>query len=227
MSFAAPHVLSRHAVRELDRLCNDEFGIPGIVLMENAGRGAAECLQRELRSARERVVFLCGPGNNGGDAFVAARHLHNWGVEVELFAIASAVQMRGDAAWARAVIERMGLMPISIASADELERARQSWNGDVVLVDALLGTGAEGAPRAAVAAALRASALATPRLRVALDLPSGLDADSGLAHDPCFRADLTLTFAALKPGLATAVCGRVEVVDIGAPRELILRLAST
>lgn len=226
MQPAESPVLSRRAVRELDRLCNDEFGIPGIVLMENAGRGAAECLQRELLSHRERVVFLCGPGNNGGDAFVAARHLYNRGVDVELFATASAAQTRGDAAWARSVIERMGLIPNSISSAEKLERMRPRWSGDVVLVDALLGTGAEGAPRGMVAASLRACALATPRLRIALDLPSGLDADSGLAHDPCFRADLTLTFAALKPGLAAEVCGRVVVVDIGAPRELIQRLAA-
>ncbi len=225
MQPAESPVLSRYAVRELDRLCNDEFGIPGIVLMENAGRGAAECLKRELRSARERVVFLCGPGNNGGDAFVAARHLRNAGVEVSLFATCSAAQTRGDAAWARSVIERMGMIPTSIAATDELARACRHWNGDVVLVDALLGTGAEGAPRGALAAALRTCALSTPRLRVALDLPSGLDADSGLAHEPCFRADLTLSFAALKPGLRATCCGRVELIDIGAPRELILRLA--
>jgi NAD(P)H-hydrate epimerase len=218
-------LLSRRAVRELDRLCSEEFGIPGIVLMENAGRGVAECLRRELHSDLERVVFLCGPGNNGGDAFVAARHLHNAGVEVALFATIGAAQTRGDAAWARSVAERMGLRVTSIAGAEDIARARQQWNGEILLVDGLLGTGAEGPPRGAVAATLRACDSSTPRLRVALDLPSGLDADTGVAHDPCFRADLSLTFAARKPGLTASVCDRIEVIDIGAPRELLLRLA--
>jgi NAD(P)H-hydrate epimerase len=120
----------------------------------------------------------------------------------------------------------MGLVAHSIADDAALEIARRQFDGEVLLVDALLGTGAEGAPRKAIAAALRACAAAKPRLRVALDLPTGLDAQTGEVHDPCFRADLTLTFAALKPGLVAEVCGRVEVVDIGAPRELLQRLAA-
>ncbi|HTF90036.1 MAG TPA: NAD(P)H-hydrate epimerase [Planctomycetota bacterium] len=217
-------VLSRRAVRELDRLCLSEYGIPGIVLMENAGRGVAESLLREFDSKTVRVVFLCGPGNNGGDAFVAARHLHNAGIAVRLFATSDS---KGDAAWARGVAERMGLVASPIAEASQLDVLRPSFDGDVVLVDALLGTGAEGVPRGAIAGALRAAAKAKPRLRVALDLPSGLDAQTGKIHDPCFRADLTLTFAARKPGLSAEVCGRVTVIDIGAPRELLARLAGT
>jgi NAD(P)H-hydrate epimerase len=220
-------VLTRDAVRELDRLCWSEFGIPGVVLMENAGRGAAECLERELAHARERIVFLCGSGNNGGDAFVAARHLHNRGVAVELFAISAASAASSDAAWARGVIERMGLRVQTLHEAHEFARCLERVGGDVLLVDALLGTGAVGAPRAAVAECLRMAAQSKPRLRIALDLPSGLDADTGAIHEPCFRAELTLTFAARKPGLSAAICGRVEVLDIGAPRELLLRLAAT
>ena len=220
-------VLSRRAVRELDRLCLEEFGIPGIVLMENAGRGAAERIAHELRDDQERVVFLCGPGNNGGDAFVAARHLHNCGVAVELYATHAASAPGSDAAWARSVAQRMGLIARSVSQGEELQRWRERFDGPVLLVDALLGTGAEGSPRGAVAACLRVVAAARPRLRIALDLPSGLDADTGQAHEDCFRADLTLTFAARKPALTCAVCGRLEVIDIGAPRELLERLAGT
>ncbi|HUR27275.1 MAG TPA: NAD(P)H-hydrate epimerase [Planctomycetota bacterium] len=215
----APLLLSRAAVRELDRLCTEEYGIPGIVLMENAGRGVAEHVLRELRSRSERVVFLCGPGNNGGDAFVAARHLRNAGAHVELFATSAST---GDAAWARSVTECMGLVALDAAA---LEAVVSRSSGDVVLVDALLGTGATGAPRGVVAALLRAVEGATPRLRIALDVPTGLDAETGFVHDPCFRADWTLTFAALKPGLVPEVCGRTLVLDIGAPRELVERLA--
>jgi len=220
-------LLSRRAARELDRLCLEEFGIPGLVLMENAGRGAAERIARELRGDGERVVFLCGPGNNGGDAFVAARHLHNQGVPLELYATHAAGAPGSDGAWARSVALRMGLDLRSIADDGELQRWSRRFDGPVLLVDALLGTGAEGAPRGAVAACLRAAAAARPRLRIALDLPSGLDADSGLASVDCFRADLTLTFAARKPGLGSSLCGRVEVIDIGAPRELLARLGGT
>ena len=222
-----PFVLSRRAVRELDRLCLQEYAIPGIVLMENAGRGVADHVMRERRSDLERIVFLCGPGNNGGDAFVAARHLHNRGADVELYATHATSAHGSDAAWARAVVERMGLAPRSIASAAELGLWRERFSGSVLLVDALLGTGAEGAPRGAVLACLQAASAARPRLRIALDLPSGLDVDTGLAHESCFRADLTLTLAASKPGLQASQCGRVEVIDIGAPKELLERLAGT
>lgn len=225
MVSAPTPVLSRFAVRELDRLCDEEYGIPGIVLMENAGRGAALHIEREWRSGGGRVAFLCGPGNNGGDAFVAARHLHNAGVEVCLFATHSIEAARGDAAWARGVTARMGLAVESIGGPADVARAKEHWNGNVLLVDALLGTGSEGPVRGAVADVLAACATATPRLRIALDLPSGLDADSGRAQELCFRADLTLSFAARKPGLSAAHCGRVEVIDIGAPRELLARLA--
>src|SRR5688500_15782635 len=145
-------VLSRDAVRELDRLCLEEYGIPGVVLMENAGRGAALHLLRELASPRERVVFLCGPGNNAGDAYVAARHLHNAGVQVELHAAVPPAALRGDAAWAHGVLARMGIDAPEIAAATDA-RPWSAWlDGEVILVDALLGTGAQGAPRGAVAA---------------------------------------------------------------------------
>ncbi len=220
-------------MRELDRLCHDEFGIPGLVLMENAGRGAAERLLLESADVTERFVFLCGPGNNGGDAFVAARHLHNRSRDVLLLATHSAADTRGDAAWARSVVERMGISiePIvhdtGVAAAAEVERLRAQLSGNVILVDALLGTGAVGEPRGAVALALRAAREARPRLRVSLDLPSGLDADTGVAHELCFAADISLTFAARKPGLVASVAGRVVVIDIGAPRALLLRLQGT
>ena len=220
-------LLSRGAVRELDRLCIEEYGIPGVVLMENAGRGAAEHLLRACEGGAQRVVFLCGPGNNAGDAYVAARHLHNAGVEVELHSVVAAGLLRGDAAWARAVVDRMGLDVRTTEPGTRTNPWAARLDGGAVLVDGLLGTGAIGAPRGVVAEVLRACETSRPRLRVALDLPSGLDADTGEAHEPCFTADLTLTFAALKPGLSNARCGRIEVIDIGAPRELLQRLAGT
>jgi NAD(P)H-hydrate epimerase len=224
-------VLSVAAARELDRRCIEQYDIPGMVLMENAGRGAAEWILRELAPGDTGVDFLCGPGNNGGDAFVAARHLHNAGVPVRLFATHAFESARGDARWARGVAQRMGLPCLSIAESGSAARAAAGWDATRILVDGLLGTGSTGAPRGAVAEALEAARGARPRLRVALDLPSGLDADSGRIPGPCFRADLTLAFAAWKPGLIAAsqgpgaVAGRIEVVGIGAPIELLRALA--
>ncbi|MBK7641942.1 MAG: NAD(P)H-hydrate epimerase [Planctomycetes bacterium] len=218
-SRADPLVLSRAQVREVDRRAIEEYGIPGVVLMENAGAGAARAI-RELaaRAGLERpsVGIACGGGNNGGDGFVVARHLANAGWSVQLLCTRALEELHGDA-----------LAMARICSAMRLPHAF-SLEGCEVLVDALLGTGFHGAlepvlgARIAELNRLRASGA---RLLVALDLPSGLDADSGIPSDPCVRADATLTFAARKPGLLAASAkpftGLLEVIDIGVPRALL------
>lgn len=221
---AADSVLSIAAVRAVDRLALERYGLPGVVLMENAGRNAAERVAAVAASRAKdlrRAVILCGPGNNGGDGFVVARHLANSGFDVTVACSHPAAQQRGDSAWARDVVARMRLDMRDLADGGALaELVRQSSPREI-WVDALLGTASEGPPRGAIAACLGAIDAIQSGLRVALDLPSGLDADSGRVHEPCFRADLTLTFAARKPGLVAGVCGQVEVIDIGVPRELL------
>src|SRR5262245_20186538 len=144
---AAVPVLSRASVRELDRLAAELYGLPGSVLMENAGRGAAEEIARfmgaqlQIEIASSRIAVVCGPGNNGGDGCVVARHLHNAGAQIELFSTVPADALRGEAAWARSVVDRMGLSVDSIASAAGLARAKLEWESAHVVVDALLGTG--------------------------------------------------------------------------------------
>jgi len=214
-------VLSRARVRELDRRAQEDYGIPGVVLMENAGAGACRWILE--RAAREgwtnpSAGIACGGGNNGGDGYVVARHLANAGWDVRIASTVALGELRGDAALMARIVHALGIR------CDGLGEDR------TVLVDALLGTGFQGALRPELARAIAALNAARARLVVALDLPSGLDADTGARSDPCVRADATLTFAALKPGLllpaARPFVGELACVDIGAPRALLAELAS-
>jgi len=225
---APPRALSVAALREIDRRAAEEFGLPGLVLMENAGAGAARALLAACRAWRlegAAVAVVCGSGNNGGDGAVLARHLANAGLAVELaYAAEPAARWSGDARVQRGVVERMGL----VREVEDSPAARREFLARArVAVDALCGTGTLGAPRAHAAAwivALNAARRAGARL-VALDLPSGLEADSGEARDPTIEADRTLTFAAPKLGFARPEAARwtgtFEVLDIGVPAALL------
>jgi NAD(P)H-hydrate epimerase len=236
--------LTRDELAELDRIASEEYGLPIAVLMENAGRGAAESMLEMLadprwKSGAPRVVLLSGPGNNGGDACVVARHLvnarvaANAKVAVEVVATRALDALRGDAALMRRAVERMEI-PVHVVAdktgiaADEGLRAIERAT---LVVDGLLGTGFRGAMRPEIADLVRAANAqrATGMSRtVALDLPSGLDADTGSAADPTIEADLTVTFAARKKGFeagaAQRFLGRVVVASIGAPDAILERL---
>lgn len=218
--------LTCQQMRELDVLAIEHVGIPGVVLMENAGRAVAEFIHDTLIDpANSHVLILCGAGNNGGDGFVVARHLHNAGIKVTLALAVPPDRLRGDAAVNLRIAERMELCFLHAFESDGLAEIRAEAEHADVIVDALLGTGSKGAPRGPMAELVQiANALPRAR-RVAIDIPSGLDGDSGEAHEPCFRADATVTMAAAKIGLevptARPFVGRVVVVDISVPRELI------
>mgnify|MGYP000602845800 CR=1 FL=1 len=223
--YRAGQPLTCQQIRELDRQAIENMGIPGVVLMENAGRAAAEFIyQTLLNPATDRVVLLCGPGNNGGDGFVTARHLFNAAVPVDVVLAAPPEKTSGDAAVNLRILERMGLPFMRAFEADGLEAAREALEDADVIVDALLGTGSSGAPRHTMATLIELANGARAARRIAIDIPSGLDADRGTVNEPCFRAHATVTMLAPKVGFATAaaqrVVGRVIVVDIGAPRTL-------
>lgn len=224
--YPAGAALTCRQIREIDVLAIEHVGMPGVVLMENAGRGTAEFIyDRLLDPAADRVLVLCGPGNNGGDGFVVARHLHNAGVKVDVVLAAPPDKCRDDAATNLKILERMGLPFIRAFEPHGLETAREAAEEADVIVDALLGTGSSGAPRNTMAMLIELANAAPRARRIAIDIPSGLDADRGEVHEPCFRADATVTMLAAKTGFATpaarAVVGRVVVVDIGVPRVLI------
>ncbi|HQL54056.1 MAG TPA: NAD(P)H-hydrate epimerase [Phycisphaerae bacterium] len=218
--------LTCQQIRDLDVLAIEHAGVPGLVLMENAGRAAAEFVYGALVNPRAaRVAILCGPGNNGGDGFVIARHLSNAGVAIDVVLAAPPEKSTGDAGVNLRILERMGLELIRAFEERGRDAAQNAVARADLIVDALLGTGSTGAPRA-VMATLIELANAAPRARgIAIDIPSGLDADRGAVQTPCFRADATVTMVAPKVGFETpaaqAVVGRVVVVDIGAPRGLI------
>jgi NAD(P)H-hydrate epimerase len=216
--------LTRAEVRDIDRRAIEDYGLPGIVLMENAGRGAAELLHGLAPWAS--VAIVCGKGNNAGDGFVIARHLENLGHAVRLLLACDPAALRGDAAIAWGVAEKAGIPATRLAAATP-DEWRQALAGSDWIVDALLGTGVTGAPRGAIATAIEAvNAARSRRAKVfAVDLPSGLDCDTGQALGSCVRADVTATFVARKVGFdapaAAPLIGAVHVVGIGAPRALL------
>ena len=220
--------LSRAEVREVDRAAIEDCGVPGVVLMENAGAGVARLL--ESLGIAGPVAIACGKGNNGGDGFVIARHLDVAGHPVKLLLACRPDEVRGDAAVNLAVATRSGLALETLAGADQAAWER-SLTGAAWIVDALLGTGASGAPTGPIAIAITAINAARARggARVlAVDLPSGLDCDTGTAPGACVRADVTATFVATKLGFdapgAAALTGPVHVIGIGAPRAVLARL---
>jgi len=221
--------LSREQVRELDRRAIEGFGVPGIVLMENAGRGCAELLM-QLNPERKPVVVLCGPGNNGGDGFVIARHLdnHGWPVEVQAVTKCGDPNKPGDA---DINFDILFTARISFTQSHpdhftqhQAEIVAKRVGRDGWIVDALFGTGLTRAlsnPYSVLVDIVNASG--SPVL--AIDLPSGLDCDTGEPLGPTIRATHTATFVAPKKGFLNPKSkewtGEVHVIDIGAPRVLV------
>ncbi len=191
----------------------DAAGLSYRQMMENAGAAAAALALRTWPGAKSAVVF-CGKGNNGGDGFVAARHLANAGLAVRLYLV-EGEPVTTDAIYNCGLAREMGLPVLAADALDEPEQADFLQNADIIL-DGVYGTGFHGTLRPEGLAAARRMNEAPGRV-LALDLPSGLEADSGTAAEGAVQADLTVTFHAAKPchRLAAAQCGRVEVADIG------------
>lgn len=214
--------LSRADARAIDRAC-EEAGLAVSVLMENAGRGAADVLGREI-PANSRVLVVCGSGNNGGDGAVLARHLDAAGHPTRLVWIVSETARFWDGGQALAqneILVEASRVTIEFSSSADLAPhiAESDW-----IVDALFGTGLNRPPVGVALDAIEAmNASGKPIL--ALDLPSGLDADTGLPLGQAVRAAITTTFVAPKIGFASPhaaeFLGRVEVVSIGAPRKIL------
>lgn len=213
-------------VREFDRIAIETHHIPGIVLMENAGRGAALCLQQKLPPpAQSRpIAIFAGPGNNGGDGYVIARHLLNIGYQVWTFLCVPSHSITGDALVHWTILQSMTDNIYPCLQQSDLEPWRERLAHSQAIVDALLGTGLRKDISGWFDTLLtELNSLSNP-LKMAVDLPSGLDANTGLPRPLCFHADLTTTFAAAKVGLvmpsAVPFVGTLEVVDIGIPTSI-------
>ena len=216
--------LTREQVRKVDQIAIDEFGIPGIVLMENAGRGAAELLLS--LGVDGPVTICCGRGNNGGDGFVMARHLENRGCKVRILLLCEPERLRDDSAVNYRIVAAAGTALSVCPGPATHESAALLLNNSAWIVDALLGTGAQGNVREPYASAIHAINHASANV-LAVDLPSGLDCDTGQPANCCVEAGHTATFVARKPGFdvpsSTQFTGTVHVVDIGIPQTLLDR----
>jgi NAD(P)H-hydrate epimerase len=213
-----PIRLTRAQVRDVDRLAIERYQIPGIVLMENAARGAAEVAAAMLGTTPgQRVLIVCGGGNNGGDGLAVGRHLHNRRHDVHLLLTTEA--FKGEALTNWRIVQAMGL-PSTVYADGAAIPSRPA-----LLIDALFGTGLTRAiegPSARLIGRMNESGIAI----LAIDVPSGLDCDTGRSLGvACVRATRTVTFVAEKVGFANPAAkpflGDVTVADIGCPRELI------
>jgi len=212
---------TREEVRALDSAAIDKYGIPDAVLMENAGRATAHVALELLADQRPaRAVVFCGKGNNGGDGYVVARYLLSAGHDVELFLTAAPEEIGGCARVFLDAVRAMDCRPTTVAHDSAGRVAERIANAHLV-VDALLGTGLSGEVHAPMQHVIRAINKGTCPV-LAVDIPSGLDANSGAALGACVKATRTVTYAGSKVGLylsdGPAQSGKVSVVDIGIPR---------
>ncbi len=219
-------VFSTDAMREADRRAISEFGLPGFTLMEIAGRGAADAIEETFGSMTGRhVLVLAGKGNNGGDGFVVARVLAGRGAHVRVVTTATEDSATEDTVHNLRLFRTLAEHDdhLTLDLFEDIRRLSAAPPPDLV-IDALLGIGVAGPLREPVDALARwANEQDAPV--VALDVPTGLDSDTGLAQDNAIRTHLTVTMAAPKVGLflndGPTLAGRIEVVDIGIPPHLM------
>jgi hydroxyethylthiazole kinase-like uncharacterized protein yjeF len=212
-------------MQDLDRRTIKEGGIPGIVLMENAGTGAAELLIRSFPEVRAGwVAVLAGRGNNGGDGFVIARHLMNAAIPTKVYLFASIDEVKGDAQTNLESWLNMGGELIEIPYRGNFTRAKKELATAHLFVDAIFGTGLQREVTGCIKTVIAfINSLSIPV--VAVDIPSGVDATEGKVLGIAIRADLTTTFGLAKIGQVIEpgrqYVGRLAVVDIGIPRSFI------
>jgi NAD(P)H-hydrate epimerase len=219
-------IVTREEARELDRRAIEEYGIPGVVLMENAGRRCAEEALKMLKQPSEATgAVVCGKGNNGGDGFVIARHLHNAGVRVTTYLTARIADCikGGDAATNLRIALKMGLAVQEVTTVDAVAAVGGELRASGLVVDALFGTGLSGEvaePHRSLIVQMNAAA----RPILAVDIPSGLDCNTGVVLGVAVRATKTVTFIAPKAGFykgdGPTHVGELVVADIGLPKEL-------
>ena len=210
--------LSAEESRNVDWVAKSQGHIMGIVLMENAGRGIAEILLAE--NPKGKVVICCGRGNNGGDGFVIARHLNAAGVDVQVLLFADPKKLMGDACMNHAIIAHSDI-PMKVLISPSAEDLKSIFKNAVWVVDALVGTGQKGILRSPFDIVVRQINESGVKV-LAVDLPSGLDADTGIASDPTIKATITATMVTPKTGFqnpeAQSYLGKLMVVAIGLPK---------
>ncbi len=224
--------VSPSTMRKMDQTAVETYEIPGVVLMENAGREVAlavknmwEFQKKDKRPANTtKVVLFCGKGNNGGDGLVAARHLANMGFDTNVFIIANPSSITGDAAINLKIANNMGLKIKIIDEKTDLNTIMEMTSSASILVDAILGTGLKGEVRGIARNVIAMiNKLETPV--IAVDIPSGICGETGKVLGNAVKAEQTVTMASPKMGLllypGTEYVGKLIVADIGMPINLV------
>ncbi len=213
--------LSRAQARQLDEITMAQYGIPGIVLMENAGRGIFEHFLTYQPTGK--IIICCGKGNNGGDGFVLARYLVNADFSVEVLLFASPGELQGDAKTNYDIAMKMGI-PMRVIDEANMQAIAPVLSDGNWIVDALFGTGLQGGVQAPFDEVIELINAASQKV-LAIDIPSGLDCDTGEVLGVAVQATVTTSMVGFKKGFsypkAKAYLGDVHVVDIGVPSVLI------
>jgi len=219
-------VLTAAQMREVDRKTIAEVGLPGVVLMENAGIHVTQILEEHFESLDAlRIAVVCGCGNNGGDGFVVARQLYMRGILPDVFVLCAADKIAGDAATNLNIIKNYPELPVIMVPDEQTyERMGISFDGYQVVVDAILGTGIRQ-PVEGYYARVIEDINRSPASVLSVDIPSGLFADEYQPVETAVYADITVTFTAPKPGLilgdSYAYVGSLYTVNIGSPDSLL------
>lgn len=219
-------VLSVEQIRQVDRRAVEAYAMHPLVLMENAALACTDWLRRRWDQPQTTTI-LCGRGNNGGDGLAIARHLTNCGWPITVLQLGPIDQLSADAQANYRILTAGAGMPICVLESPLDPRAREQIAASQVIIDALLGTGARGAPRPPLDDWLQAANDA-PGFRVAIDIPTGVDAETGHTAGVYFHAGATLSFVARKPAMAldaaAARFGELAILPIGIPAALIVEI---
>jgi len=217
-------VVTSKQMREIDRKAIEENNLSGLALMENAGLKIFQSLKNIYPNLRlKKIIIFSGSGNNGGDGFVVARHLYDYGVKAKVFLLAPFSKIKGEAGENLNIIDKMGVELIEVETV-KLEEIQETLQNSDLIIDAILGTGLQGRVTGLKAKIIDLINI-TGKEVVAIDVPSGLNADTGKIEGPCIKATHTITLALPKIGLllfpGASYVGKVTVEDIGIPFYLL------
>lgn len=212
-------------IKSIEKQAIEEYGIPSIVLMENAGSEVARQIGVIMgRLKNKKIGILAGKGNNGGDGYVVARHLHNQGAKVKVFLIGSKSEVSGDSLKNLEILSNMGIDVIEVIHDGDWNKVKIAMNFTDCLVDALVGTGFTGQLQGNMAQVVE-SINKSNKTIIAIDIPSGVNGDTGQINGMAVRAHHTITFSLPKQGLllypGASYTGDLSVADIGIPRQLL------
>lgn len=222
------NLVTAEEMRMLDQKAINEYGIPGIVLMENAGLAVMHVIKSHFPGSldRKRVLIFAGKGNNGGDGLVVARHLSNAGCDVKIFLLCKPEELQGDALTNWKIARKMNIRYQLIVSDRDLNVVKVGLMYTELVVDGIFGTGFKGEIQGTVAKLIEIVNEAGKAV-VSIDIPSGMEADTGYVKGPCIKANYTVTFALPKLGLvlekAMHFVGKMVTADISFPSELIIK----